>query len=344
MIKKSKGIILFTVLSLSFITVSVYMYQVFFTPNLLLKQEKGEIIIPKDATVKQVVDTLKKYDYLNDVVSFMFVAKLLKYGENIKYGKYLLSKEMNNLTAIRHLRSGKQVAVRVIFNSVKTLENMAKYASKNIIAQPEQILTLLADTALQQSYGFTLATIKAMFIPNTYQMYYTTTAEGFLERMKREYDNFWTEHRRAKAKAVGLTAIEVAILASIVEEETKKADERPIVAGLYLNRLRKGIKLDADPTVKYALGNFDMRRVLKKHLIIDSPYNTYKYAGLPPGPINIPPIQALDAVLNYQKHDYIYMCAKEDFSGYHNFATNYRQHQRNAFAYRQALNERRIYR
>jgi UPF0755 protein len=175
-------------------------------------------------------------------------------------------------------------------------------------------------------------------------MYWTTTAKGFAQRMKKEYDHFWSTSRKAKAEAIGLTPQEVTTLASIVQSETIKSDELKIVAGLYINRLHKNIPLQADPTVKYAIGNFSLRRILYKHLEIDSPYNTYKYAGLPPGPICFPTIKSIDAVLNYDHNKYLYMCAKEDFSGYHNFAKTQRQHNKNAAKYRKALNKNKIYR
>ena len=194
-----------------------------------------------------------------------------------------------------------------------------------------------------ENYGFTPENFKAMFIPNTYEFYWTTSAEEFVERMNNEYNKFWNDERKTKAGQIGLSPVEVSILASIVQAEVSKNEELKTVAGLYINRLKKGIMLQADPTVKYAVGDFAIKRVLNKHLEIDSPYNTYKYAGLPPGPINFPEIQAIDAVLNYEKHNYLFMCAREDFSGYHNFAVNNAQHARNAAKYREALDRNRIF-
>jgi UPF0755 protein len=183
-----------------------------------------------------------------------------------------------------------------------------------------------------------------MFIPNTYEFYWTTPAKKFIDRMNREYKSFWNENRLKKAKATDMTPIEVSTLASIVDEETVKADEKPVVAGLYINRLNKGIRLQADPTIKFAINDFTVKRILNKDLKADSPYNTYIYAGLPPGPIRIPSIQGIDAVLNHKDHKYLYMCAKEDFSGYHNFAKTLKQHNQNAERYRRALHKNRIWR
>ena len=205
------------------------------------------------------------------------------------------------------------------------------------------IANLLTEKSILQEYNFTKQTLPALFIPNTYQVYWNISAKDFLNRMFKEYKRFWTEERQNKAKAIGLTPIEVSILASIVEEETNNKSEKPMVAGLYINRLKKGMPLQADPTVKFAWQDFTLRRITNKHLTIDSPYNTYKITGLPPGPIRIPSPEGIDAVLNYSKHNYLYMCAKEDFSGTHNFASTLSEHNRNARKYWDALNKRKIY-
>jgi UPF0755 protein len=176
-----------------------------------------------------------------------------------------------------------------------------------------------------------------MFIPNTYEVYYNITPAQLIDRMHDEYELFWNEERRKKAEAIGLTTVEVSVLASIVQAETIKRDEAPVIAGLYINRLKKGIPLQADPTLVYAVGDFTLKRVLNEHKEVDSPYNTYKYRGLPPGPINMPEITSIDAVLNYKPSNYLYMCAREDFSGYHNFTSNLAEHNRNAHRYQQAL-------
>jgi UPF0755 protein len=206
----------------------------------------------------------------------------------------------------------------------------------------QEMNALLNDPVYCESLGFTPTTIKAMFIPNTYEVYWNISAENLIERMKREYDAFWTESRRELAQKIRLTPLEVSILASIIEEESAMTDEYPTIAGLYINRLHRGMPLQADPTVKYALGDFTIQRMLKEHLQVDSPYNTYLYTGLPPGPLRIPSPKGLESVLNYQKHNYLYMCAKEDFSGRHNFAVSLSEHNRNAERYHAELNRRGI--
>ena len=204
------------------------------------------------------------------------------------------------------------------------------------------IAQLLTDTAYIHSIGYTKETLPALFIPNTYEVYWDMSAKDFIQRMEKENKAFWNTDRMEKAKAIGLSPIEVATLASIVEEETANNEEKPMVAGLYINRLKRGMLLQADPTIKFSLQDFGLKRILYKHLEVKSPYNTYKNAGLPPGPIRIPSIRGLESVLNHAKHNYLYMCAKEDFSGTHNFAVTSAQHAANARKYQQALNRRGI--
>lgn len=201
---------------------------------------------------------------------------------------------------------------------------------------------LLMDSTYCAQIGYSTETLPCLFIPNTYEVYWTMTPEAFVKRMQKEHDRFWNEERKAKAQSIGLTPEEVATLASIVEEETANNAEKPMVAGLYINRLHADMPLQADPTVKFALQDFGLRRILHTHLETDSPYNTYKHTGLPPGPIRIPSIQGIESVLNYTRHNYLYMCAKEDFSGTHNFAATFSQHLANARKYQQELNRRKI--
>ena len=200
----------------------------------------------------------------------------------------------------------------------------------------------LYDGQIADQYGFTKENFPSMFLANTYELYWDTSEEQFMDRMKKEYDRFWTDERKMKAERLGLSTQDVITLASIVEEETKTKSELKTVAGLYLNRLERGIALQADPTVKYAVGDFTLKRILNKHLEVDSPYNTYKYAGLPPGPIRIPELNVVEAVLNPGEHDYIYMCAKPDYSGEHAFAKTLAEHNRNADIYHTFLNQEKI--
>jgi UPF0755 protein len=242
------------------------------------------------------------------------------------------------------LRSGKQEPVNITFNNVRLLEDLPPKICANIFLDPETFMTKLEDSTLRAKYGFNEYTFKCMFIPNTYEVFWTITADELVERMSYEYKQFWNDERKAKADTIGLSPIDVSILASIVQAECKMTDEAPVIAGLYLNRLKKNYLLQADPALVYASGDFTIKRVLNKHKEIDSPYNTYKYQGLPPGPINAPEIRYIDAVLNYEQHNYLYMCAKEDFSGYHNFSTNLQQHLVYARRYQRALNREGIYR
>ena len=281
-------------------------------------------------------------DALISLKAFHWVSKKKEYSKSVKTGRYLLKKGMNTNQIVNILKSGRQTPLNVTFNNVRTREELAGKVSKYLITDSLSILNLFSDENQIKKFGFTTETFRTMFIPDTYEFYWTTSAEEFADRMKSEYDKFWNDDRRKKAEEINLTPAEVTTLASIVQAETAKKEEQNRIAGLYMNRLRRGQLLQADPTVKYAVGDFSLKRILNAHLEIDSPYNTYKYAGLPPGPINFPETTAIDAVLNYEKHNYLYMCAKEDFSGFHNFAVTFEEHSRNAAKYRTALDRNNI--
>lgn len=257
-------------------------------------------------------------------------------------GAYQLSQADNSLTAYRRLKSGAQTPVNLTLPSVRTVGKLLKTVSHQLMTDSASLAQLLMDSAYCARIGYSKETLPCLFIPNTYEVYWTMTPEAFVKRMQKEHDRFWNEERRAKAQSIGLTPEEVVTLASIVEEETANNAEKPMVAGLYINRLHAGMPLQADPTVKFALQDFGLRRILHAHLEAESPYNTYKHPGLPPGPIRIPSIQGIESVLNYTRHNYLYMCAKEDFSGTHNFAATFAQHQANARKYQQELNRRKI--
>lgn len=268
---------------------------------------------------------------------------LVKYkGYTPKTGCYVIKPTDNMRYLHRRLSMGYQTPVKLTIGSVRTLDRMARNIARQLMIDSTEVAKLIADTAYIHRIGYTKETLPALFIPNTYEVYWNLSAEDFMQRMIKENKAFWNEKRTKQAEAIGLTPIEVATLASIVEEETANQAEKPVVAGLYINRLHKGMLLQADPTVKFSMGNFELRRILYRHLEVDSPYNTYKYAGLPPGPIRVPSYQGLESVLNYTKHNYLYMCAKEDFSGTHNFAVTSAQHAANARKYQQALNRRGI--
>jgi UPF0755 protein len=343
--KKNKNILIAAFIGFTLLTVSlsVYFYQIYYSANFLLDREEGELFIPKDADFNAVVDSMKMRGYVNEEVSFRFVARSMDYWQSVKAGRYLLKKRMNNVEVVKLLRSGEQTPVKVIFNNTRTLEDLAPKICRNLEMRPDSFLLKTKDLQFIQELGFTKETLPSMFIPNTYNMYWNITPEELLKRMKREYDKFWNEERKAKASAMNMDLVQVATLASIVEAETKAESEKATVAGLYMNRLQKGMLLQSDPTVVFALGDFNIKRVLSKYLEIDSPYNTYKFKGLPPGPINIPAISSIDAVLNHEKHEYIYMCAKEDFSGTHNFAKTLAQHNEYARKYQKALSKRGVY-
>lgn len=333
------GILLFFVLLIA--GVGVWGYRLAWAPN-FMPQETVYIYIGKDKSFTDLCRQLQDSADCSRIGSFKQLAGMLKYQANIRTGRYAVSPGMSNLQLLNDLRRGHQVATRLTFNNIRFKEDLAERLDEQLMLDKDELLSLLNDSAYCDSLGFTTETITSLFIPNTYEVYWNIPADKLMQRMKREYIAFWTDVRLEKAKAIGLTPAEVATLASIVEEETAASDEYPIVAGLYLNRLHRGIPLQADPTVKFAVGDFTLQRILFEHLEVDSPYNTYKHAGLPPGPLRIPTIKGMDSVLNYMKHNYLYMCAKEDFSGRHNFAATLAEHNRNANRYRADLNRRKI--
>lgn len=342
--KKKKSILLYAValLMIFFVFFSYYAYQIVFTPNVDTKGKPAYLYIPTGATYKQVRDSLNRTNVVIDRLSFAFIAKLMDYPELVKPGRYELRHGATNRELVTMLRAGKQAPVKVTFNNIRLKSNLSEKLASYIEADQQEIDSLLKSPEYVASLGFDTTTIMTMFIPNTYEVYWNTPAPKLLERMQKEYEKFWNAERLAKAEKLGLTKMQVSTLASIVEAESQRNDERPRIAGVYLNRLRKGMLLQADPTVVFANQDFSIRRVLNIHLQKDSPYNTYKYKGLPPGPINLPSISAIDAVLNPEDHHYIYFCAREDFSGYHNFAVTEAEHLRNARLYQRALTQAKI--
>lgn len=286
------------------------------------------------------LDSLGKTGLINPYSHFRRAAKIYKLGDSFKPGRYRLKKDMTAVEAVKHLRSGKREPVKFTFHYLRTVESLAGKVGAKLEADSASLAKLLRDeTFTRNELGLSVEHAPVLFIPNTYEIHWNTSAKEFCLRMKKEYETFWNDERKNKAKTLGLTPVEVSILASLVQaEQSRIPDEWPVIAGLYLNRLKKGMLLQSDPTVVFAHGDFTLKRVLLRHLEIDSPYNTYKYPGLPPGPINIPEPGVIDAVLNAQKNNYIYMCAKEDLSGRHNFAVTTAEHNRNAAAYRRALN------
>lgn len=334
--------VIFSVLLSSF---SFYIYQVIKSPNILVQKEDSYLNIYPGTTFEQLQDTLYEKGIVHDLVAFSLLAKYKEYDTAVKSGRYLLKSDMSNTEAINLLRSGKQVPVNITFNNVRLVSELPEKLCFNIALSPAELAVTLSDSALIASYGFNKENLISMFIPNTYEVYWDISAKDLMDRMHHEYQAFWDEGKRKKADSLGLSPKEVSVLASIVYAESQQhADELPRIAGLYLNRLNNNMALQADPTLVFAIGDYSIRRVLHEHKEIDSPYNTYKYTGLPPGPIRSPSIAAIMGVLNREEHNYLYMCAREDFSGYHNFATNLTEHNRNALRYQRALNQAKLYR
>ena len=332
------AMVIILIIALGFTGLNYYLK--YFGPN--VTGNKAYLYIHTGATFNDVFDTIKKDGIVKDSATFYWSAQDMNYVTRVKPGRYRLHEGMSNRKLINMLASGAQEPVTLSFHNLRLKEQFAGFVAKKIEPDSVSILRLLDSTAYLQQYGFTPDNVYTMFLPNTYQIYWNTTPEKFFKRMYANYEKFWTGERKAKAAAIDLTQVQVSILASIVDAEALHDNEMPVIAGLYLNRLKKGMKLESDPTIIFAENDYTIHRVLLRYLSINSPYNTYLHTGLPPGPIMMPSVNAVNAVLDYQKNDYIYMCAKEDFSGYHNFATNAADHHANALRYQQALNERNI--
>ena len=336
--------IFFLILLLTALVAAGSFYNRIFRSNVNLDGEmEMDFYIPTGSGFQDVVQLLAEHDILRDTSSFRWLAVQKNYPNHIYPGRYRIRHGLNNNDLVGLLRSGRQEPVQLVFNNIRSADKLAEQVSGQIEADYEGILSIFQDSALLAEHQLTPETVYGVFIPNTYEIYWNTSPAQFLERMVREYRIFWSEKRLARARNAGLSPMEVMTLASIVDEETLKREEEPRIAGLYINRLKKGMRLQADPTVKFAAGDMTITRVLKKHVAIESPYNTYRNGGLPPGPIVIPSVSAVDAVLNFERHKYIYMCAREDFSGYHNFASTLSQHNKNARSYQNALNRRKIF-
>lgn len=322
-----------------------YVYTTIFSPNTAFNNEKAHVYIPSTATAEDVIKELQPL--LKDVESFEAVARKKEYFNNIKAGHFIITRGMNNNDIINTIRS-RNIPVFVKFNNQERLEDLAGHIAGQIEADSISLLNAMKDTAFLEKTSFTAPYALAMYIPNTYEFYWNSSAETFRERMLTEYNRFWTAERKAKAEKLGLSREEVMALAAIVQKETAKVEERPKVAGVYINRLQKGMLLQADPTVIYAKkkaeDNFNqlIKRVLYKDLELDSPYNTYKYAGVPQGLIAMPDISSIDAVLNYEKHDYLYFVADVTNFGFHMFAKNLAQHNRNKQQYVQWLSQQKV--
>jgi UPF0755 protein len=341
---KRKIILLIIFFIITFILFFVYnLYNIVFKPNIDLGNQESVIIhIPTNSNFEDVCDILLKKAGLISEKNFKLLAKKKNYVNRIKSGRFKINNGISNNKLINKLRAGIQEPLNLTFNNIRKKEDLAEVVASKLEFSKTDLLRLLNNDSISKLYGFNLDEFPIMFIPNTYEIYWNITPEEFIAKMNNEYKRFWNEERINKANAINLTPIEVSILASIVMSETNKRDEMATVAGVYINRLNRDMKLEADPTVRYAVGDFSIQRILYKHLEFVSPYNTYIYTGLPPGPIYFPDVFAIDAVLNYEKHDYIFLCAKDDFSGYHVFAKSNAEHSRNSRRYHDALNKNKI--
>ncbi|MCD6063512.1 MAG: mltG [Flavipsychrobacter sp.] len=305
---------------------------------------KGDYLyIHTGATYDDVRRSLQDGGFIRNMSSFDQVAKRSDYPSKVKAGKYKINKGMSNYNLVRRLRNGDQEPVKLVINKLRTKKDLVRLISKNLEADSTQLLALLSDSNFLSQYGLDSNTAMAAVIPDTYEFWWNTNAEKTFAKLAKYYKQYWNNERKQKAAAKSLTPEQVVTIASIVEEETNKHDEKSNIASVYMNRLKIGMRLQADPTVKYAANNFGLRRIGGEPLKNPSPYNTYVHAGLPPGPICTPSKKTLEAVLNAPDTKYIYFCAKEDFSGYHRFASSYAEHQKNARLYQKALNARGIH-
>lgn len=320
-------------------------YRWIYGSNTAIDGEEVYVHIPTEGDYEGLKDSLEKKGAIRNMESFDWVADLKGLPDRIHAGKYRIEAGMSNDALTDRFRGGYEETVRVSFSDVRNLEELAKELTEDVEVGKGELLELLEDPATARKYGFDEHSFKAMFIPNTYEFYWDVSAKELLDRMKKEYERFWTEEREEKAKDLGLDRIEVSILASIVEaEQMGHPQERPKIARLFLNRLKKGMRLESDPTLVYAIGDFSIKRVLDKDRDVESPYNTYRYKGLPPGPIRIPGKTSIEAVLNPDENDYLFMCARPDTTELHNFAETHPEHVRNARKYQRWLNQRKVFR
>lgn len=323
----------------------IFFFKLLFADNIKNnpKRKYHVLLVYTGSTYNDVLKSLEKQHIIKNMQTFKLVCKKLDYEQRVKPGRYIIQNNMSNLFLVRKLRSGNQDPVSITFNNVQNKEQLAEKIAVWIEASKEDLLKEFNNKAFLDSLNLTEDNFPTIFLGNTYEFYWNTSAKQFIERMLKEYHKFWSESRVQKAQSIGLTPTEVIILASIIQKETTKYDEFPIIAGVYLNRMRIGMPLQADPTVLFAKKKLGIsQRVTNADLKIDSPYNTYRNKGLPPGPICLPEIKSIEETLNAEEHKYLYFCAKEDFSGYSNFAETWEQHLENARRYQKALNDRNI--
>ncbi|MBN2639255.1 MAG: endolytic transglycosylase MltG [Bacteroidales bacterium] len=325
--------------------IGYYLYTVIYEPNVWTPEGKPVgVNVPTGSDFKDLKGILYSKGIIIHRKNFVWWAEQKKLPSLVKPGHYLIRPKMNNKELVEMFRSGRQTPVDLTFNNVRDIYQLAGIIGRQIEPDSLALVKLLSDSSYIAKLGFNKSTIPSMFIPNTYEFFWTITPAAFVDRMHKEYEKFWNKQRRDQADTLGLTPEKVSILASIIDKETNKVDEMPVIASVYLNRLDKGWRLQADPTVVFALGDYSIRRVLNAQKRVNSPYNTYRHRGLPPGPICIPSIASIEAVLNPAKTKFLYFCAKDDFSGYHVFANTNRQQELNAEKYQQALDSLKIFR
>ncbi len=314
----------------------------YFFSSVSTVKETHYIYIDEDDTQDSVIAKIKPVASPAGMAGLQTLFRHADYDEQIKTGRYAIKPGESAVTIYRHLKNGLQESLKLTVPESRTMDWLASYLGKKLMIDSAAIASALYSQETCSKYGYDTCTIAAMFVPNTYEVYWNVSLDGLLERMQKEHDRFWNGDRTAKAAQRSLTPNEVATLASIIDEETANTAEKPMIAGMYINRLKQNMPLQADPTIKFALKDFALKRIYNNMLKINSPYNTYVNEGLPPGPIKIASIKGIDAVLNAVDHEYLYMCAKEDFSGTHNFAKTYSEHLKNAAKYTKALNEKGI--
>jgi UPF0755 protein len=338
--KKKSGIFVWILL----IIVAIGAFAAFkiFGPNTGDLHTGEYLYIKTGSTYADVKTNLKQNGFVSDIPSFDMLAQKAGYPNRVFAGRYKISRGMSNYNMVRMLRSGRQEPVKLVINKLRTQKDFIRFVCTRLEADSVELEKLLQDPAVLSDYNLDANTAMCAVIPDTYEFFWNTSAEKAFKKIAANYVRFWDGARKQKAIAMGLTPAKAVTIASIVDEETNKNDEKPNVASVYINRLKKGMKLEADPTVKFALNDFSIKRITGIHLQHVSPYNTYMFAGLPPGPICTPSKASIDAVLNASNTDYIFFCAKEDFSGYHRFASNYADHLKNAKLYQQALDARGI--
>lgn len=334
-------LVLLTLLIIASLVAGYFVYRIIFKPNVWTAgNNAASVYIPTGSDFDDVKTILYSQGLIIHRNTFEWLARKKKYPGLVKPGHYIVRDGMSNDELVNMLRLGKQSPVMVIFNNIRLKSELASRVANQIEADSASIMALLNDSVYLREAGLVRETALTMIIPNTYEFYWNTSARQFLDRMKREYEQFWDGIRDRRALEIGMSRAEVVTLASIIEKETNKNDEKARIAGVYMNRLDRKWLLQADPTLVYASGDFGLTRVLNVHKEIDSPYNTYKYPGLPPGPICIPSIASVDAVLNHEDHDFLFFCARDDLSGYHVFSNSITQHNRNARRYREAIENR----